>query len=97
VTSRALSGLAPLLVNWASSPLCQSFRDAAADPTRIDRIGVALAEGGDVLRQVGHNAIFAMLAVKAFRLLPSAATPQRIDGVCTLPRSFKPWRDVEAG
>ena len=48
-----------------------------------------------MLRQVGHNAIFAMLAIKAFRMMPSAATPQRIDGVCTLIRSFTPWRDVE--
>lgn len=48
-----------------------------------------------MLRQVGHNAIFAMLAIKAFRLLPSAATPERINGVCSLIRSFTPWRDVK--
>jgi hypothetical protein len=48
-----------------------------------------------VLRQVGHNAIFAMRAIKAFRILPIAATPQRIDGVCALIRSFTPWRDIE--
>ena len=54
-----------------------------------------LAEGGEVLRQVGHNAIFAMLAIKAFRMIPGAATPQRIDGVCALIRSFTPWHDVE--
>ena len=82
-------------LNWAASPLCQSFPDVESEPARIEQIGVALAEGGEVLRQVGHNAIFAMLAIKAFRLLPSAATPQRIAGVCTLIRSFKPWRDVE--
>ena len=82
-------------LNWASSPLCQPFPDAEPEPTQIDKIGVALAEGGEVLRQVGHNAIFAMLAIKAFRMLPSAATPQRIEGVCALIRSFTPWRDVE--
>jgi hypothetical protein len=81
--------------NWASSALCQPFPDAEPEPASIARIGVALAEGGEVLRQVGHNAIFAMLAIKAFRLLPSAATPQRIDGVCALIRSFTPWRDVD--
>ncbi|MCA9065950.1 MAG: hypothetical protein KDA96_22935, partial [Planctomycetaceae bacterium] len=42
---------------------------------------------------VGHNAIFAMLAIKAFRMLPSAATPKRIDGVCALVRAMTPWRD----
>ena len=41
------------------------------------------------------SAIFAMLAVKAFRMCPSAATPQRIEGVCKMIRSFTPWRDVE--
>ena len=64
----------------------------SADETAFSHaIGVALAEGGNVLRQVGHNAIFAMLAIKAFRMLPSAATPQRIEGVCTMIRSFTPW------
>jgi hypothetical protein len=92
----ATSRIAELFdLNWASSALCKPFPNAEPDPTRINAIGVALAEGGEVLREVGHNAIFAMLAIKAFRMLPSAATPQRIEGVCTLIRSFKPWRDVE--
>ena len=82
-------------LNWASTALCKPFPDAEPEPAQIDKIGIALAEGGDVLRQVGHNAIFAMLAIKAFRMLPSAATPQRIDGVCALIRSFTPWHDVE--
>jgi hypothetical protein len=82
-------------LNWAKSALCRPFPDAEPEPPRIDEIGVALAEGGEVLRQVGHNAIFAMLAIKGFRMMPSAATPQRIDGVCSLIRSFTPWRDVE--
>ena len=93
---RATSRIVELFdLNWASSALCKPFPDAEPEPARIDKIGVALAEGGEVLRQVGHNAIFAMLAIKAFRMLPSAATPQRIDGVCALIRSFTPWRDVE--
>jgi hypothetical protein len=36
-----------------------------------------------------------MLAIKAFRMLPSAATAERIEGVCKLIRSFTPWRDIE--
>ncbi len=82
-------------LNWASSELCQPFPDGDPDPNGIDKIGAALVEGGDVLRQVGHNAIFAMLAIKGFRMMPQAATPERIDGVCKLIRSFTPWRDVE--
>jgi hypothetical protein len=82
-------------LNWASTPLCKPFPDAAPEPAGIEKIGVALAERGEVLLQVGHNAIFAMLAIKAFRMMPSAATPQRIDGVCALIRSFTPWHDLE--
>ena len=82
-------------LNWASSALCEPFPDAEPEPAEIGKIGVALTEGAEVLRQVGHNAIFAMLAIKAFRIMPSAATSQRIDGVCTMIRSFTPWRDVE--
>jgi len=93
---RATSRIVELFdLNWAATPLCKPFPDEDPQPERIDRIGVALAEGGEVLRQVGHNAIFAMLAIKAFRMLPSAATPQRIDGVCKLIRSFTPWHDVK--
>ncbi len=82
-------------LNWAQTKLCQPFPDAPSVPERIQEIGRALMQGGDVLRQVGHNAIFAMLAIKGFRLLPQAATPQRIDGVCQLIRAFTPWRDIE--
>jgi hypothetical protein len=81
-------------MNWGSQPLCEPFHDEMPEPASVQKIGDALLEGGDVLREVGHNAIFAMLAIKAFRLVPSAATPQRIDGVCALIRSFKPWRDM---
>jgi len=82
-------------INWATSPLFEPFPQAEAEPEQISRIGVALTEGGQTLRQVGHNAIFAMLAIKAFRMVPLAATPERIDGVCKLIRSFTPWRDIE--
>lgn len=82
-------------LNWTSTALCKPFPDVKADPSRIDEIGLALTEGGETLRQVGHNAIFAMLAIKAFRMVPGAATPERIDGVCELIRSFTPWRDVD--
>jgi len=96
LVDRAASRIEELLdLNWAKSALCRPFPHAEPEPAQIDKIGVALAEGGEVLRQVGHNAIFAMLAIKAFRMIPGAATPQRIDGVCRLIRSFTPWRDVE--
>jgi len=92
----AKSRIAELVdLNWAHSALCESFPDTDPEPARIDEIGDALLEGAETLRQVGHNAIFAMLAIKAFRMMPRAATPQRIDGVCALIKSMTPWRDIE--
>jgi len=82
-------------LNWSGTPLCAGFPDEEPRPERIDEIGIALIEGADTLREVGHNAIFTMLATKGFRLIPEAATPARIEGVCRLVRMFKPWRDVE--
>ncbi|MGI9470825.1 MAG: hypothetical protein ACR2NZ_04795, partial [Rubripirellula sp.] len=82
-------------LNWAPSKLCEPFPESDLEPDAIEQVGKALAEGGGVLREVGHDAIFAMHAIKAFRMMPQTATPQRVDGVCKLIRSFKPWRDVE--
>ncbi len=79
--------------NWAKAPLCQPFPESDPDPAELGKIGEALAAGRGQLREVGHNAIFAMLALKGFRMLPSAATPERIEGVCKLIRDIKPWRD----
>lgn len=82
-------------LNWASSKLCQPFPDADPDPKAVEKVGLALADGSGVLREVGHDAIFAMLAIKAFRMMPELATPQRVDGVCKLIHSFKPWHDIK--
>lgn len=82
-------------LNWASSKLCQSFPEGDRDPKAVEKVGLALADGGGVLRQVGHDAIFAMHAIKGFRLMPELATRERVAGVCNLIRSFKPWRDIE--
>jgi hypothetical protein len=40
-------------------------------------------------------AIFAMHAIKAFRLMPELATRERVDGVCNLIQAIKPWRDIK--
>ncbi len=82
-------------LNWAHLALCEPFPDTEPEPERIDEIGEVLLEGAETLRQVGHNAIFAMLAIKAFRMMPRAATPERIDGVCALVKSMTPWHDIE--
>lgn len=80
-------------INYSSTKLCAPFPATNPDPQAIRKIGETLAGRGDTLLQVGHNAIFAMLAIKAFRLSPASATPQRVEGVCELIRKFTPWRD----
>lgn len=82
-------------LNWAKSKLCRPFPPGDPVPDASERVGKALAEGRGTLREVGHDAIFAMHAIKAFRMLPATATPERVEGVCRLIRAFKPWRDVE--
>ena len=82
-------------LNWASTALCRPFPNTEPNLDQVAKIGERLSEGGSVLRQVGHDAIFAMLAIKAFRMLPEAATPERIHGVVKLIGSMKPWRNVE--
>lgn len=80
-------------LNWAKTPLCAAFPQEDADPSQVKKIGEALMEARGSLREVGHNAIFAMHAIRGFRLMPELATPRRIDGVCKLIRAIKPWRD----
>ena len=82
-------------LNWSGTSLCAAFPDEEPRPERIHEIGLALVEGAETLREVGHNAIFTMMATKGFQLMPEAATPARIEGVCRLIRMFKPWRDIE--
>ena len=81
-------------LNWGRSALCEPFPAEEPDPSVVKKIGAALVEGRGQLREVGHNAIFAMLAIRGFRMLPELATPQRIDGVCQLIRAIRPWRDA---
>ena len=83
-------------LNWANSKLCSPFPEGDPVSDATERVGKALAENSGVLRQVGHDAIFAMHALKGFRLLPQLATQERVDGVCRLIRSFTPWRDEKA-
>ncbi len=80
--------------NWAPSKLCETFPEGDVVDDATQRVGRALAAGGDVLREVGHDAIFAMHAIKGFRMLPETATSKRVEGVCNLIGSIKPWRDI---
>lgn len=82
-------------LNWAPTKLCNPFPEADPVDDAAQQVGKALAEGSGVLREVGHDAIFAMLSIKAFRMCPETATQERVDGVCRLIHAIKPWRDVD--
>lgn len=80
-------------LNWAETKLCQPLPEEDPDPKAIEKVRLALLDGSEALREVGHNVIFAALAIKSFTIMPQIATPSRVDGVCQLIRKFKPWRD----
>ena len=74
--------------HWTHTPLCAPVLDEAPEPDGIQRIVDAIAAHLDGLRQAGHNLILPALALKAFRQLPEAVTPTRVDGLCKLVESF---------
>ncbi|QDS94591.1 hypothetical protein FF011L_33700 [Roseimaritima multifibrata] len=82
-------------LNWASSPLCAAYPESDPIDDAVKRVGETLAKGGTVLREVGHDVIFAMHAIKAFRMVPALATEERVTGVCDLIDQIKPWRDID--
>ncbi len=82
-------------LNWAKSKLCRDFPQGDRVEDATAQIGKALADGKGVLREVGHDAIFAMHAIKAFRMMPALASRERVSGVCNLIKAIKPWRDIK--
>lgn len=60
----------------------------AADPKLIEGLLEDLDAGIATLRGKGHNIIFAVICLKALRTVPEAATPERIDGLRKMVRSF---------
>lgn len=67
----------PELGNIEAMPTV-SGRHPVEDAT--DEVGKALAEGSSVLRHVGHNVMFAMHAIKGFRMLRETATLEGVEG-----------------
>jgi hypothetical protein len=79
---------------WTHSPLCAPFPDETPEPELVGKIAQTLQENMDGLRQAGHNVIFPTLALKAFRQLPEAVTPARVDGICRLIEAFTTAEDI---
>jgi len=60
----------------------------AADPKLTEGLLEDLDAGIATLRGKGHNIIFAVTCLKALRAVPEAVTPERIDGLRKMVRSF---------
>jgi len=73
---------------WVKSGLCADFPEEKATPQLLGHIFKTFDENCEGLRQVGHNTILLSLALKAFRDVPEAITPARVNGICRLIESF---------
>jgi hypothetical protein len=81
--------LAYLDARLLKNPIYEAARPKeAADPKLIEGLLEDLDDGIATLRGKGHNIIFAVTCLKALRAVPEAATPERIDGLRKMVRSF---------
>ena len=74
--------------HWSATPLSAPFPAETPDPALLQRIVECMLANLEGLRQAGHNVILPSLALKAFRDLPEAITPARIEGICRLVEAF---------
>jgi hypothetical protein len=80
--------------HWTQTDLCAPFPPEEPCPDRLGRVADSLARSIGQLREVGHNVIFASLALKALRQMPEAIIPSRVAGICRLIDSFKVMGDI---
>jgi hypothetical protein len=71
------------------NPIYQAPRPTEkADPMLVEGLLEDLDAGIGTLRGKGHNIIFAVASLKALKEVPEAATPERINGLRNMIRSF---------
>jgi hypothetical protein len=81
--------LAYLDARLLKNPIYETPRPKeVADATLTEGLLEDLDAGIATLRGKGHNIIFAVASLKALREVPEAATPERIDGLRRMVRSF---------
>jgi hypothetical protein len=68
--------------------LFESFPEERSRPSLVPAITHALTQNIDVLRESGHNVIFAALAIRALQTRPEYATPSIIEGIQRLIHAF---------
>lgn len=72
----------------------QPAPEETADAALLENLQLALSRGIGDLREVGHNIIFGMAALKVFRQLPETVTPFRVAGLCRLIDDFDTTQNV---
>jgi hypothetical protein len=81
--------LAYLDARLLKSPIYEAARPKeTADPKLVEGLIEDLDAGIAALRGKGHNIIFAVASLKALRAVPEAATPERIEGLRKMVKSF---------
>ncbi|MEZ5540436.1 MAG: hypothetical protein R3F42_00110 [Pseudomonadota bacterium] len=75
-------------------PVFRPAPEEAADSARLQELLRTLAGSVGDLREVGHNIIFGMAALKVFRQYPETVTPYRVHGICRLIDSFDTTQNV---
>ena len=81
--------LAYLDARLLKNPIYAAARPKEASELRlVEGLLEDLDAGIATLRGKGHNIIFAVTCLKALRAVPEAATPERIDGLRKMVRSF---------
>jgi hypothetical protein len=71
-----------------TSPIYLARPNETADPKLVEGLLEDLDAGIAGLRSSGHNIIFAVTCLKALREVPEAATPERVNGLRKMVRSF---------
>ncbi len=71
-----------------TNPIYGARPQESADPKLVESLVEDLDAGIATLRSSGHNIIFAVTCLKALREVPEAATPERLNGLRKMVKSF---------
>lgn len=82
-----------LVDQWLFAPTPDQAPERSLEAELLD----ALSPGIDDLREVGHNVIFTVAALEAFRHEPGAVTASRVNGICRLIAAFSTTQNVTVG
>lgn len=95
--ARLHSLVTDLLLGAVPDAMTRPFPQQVSDPELLSDVLAALEDSMSELREVGHNVIVGVLALRAFQKSPVLLTPSRASGVAVTLRSFSAWPPHEGG